>query len=243
MVQRAEERQILERALLAVTDGVHIADPSGRVILDTLPFEVRRDLSEDTLDHGAMTMARPNGTHLRVSRQVLSDGSIITLTRDVTEETRTRQALEQATHTDPTTGCITGAVARLYGAEAVAIARRYGKNLSIIRIEMDETAGVESVEDATIVVKHVAQICRHGLREADMLAQLGQRSFLAILPETNAEGAALAAERLQKRVASSGLLHKGRSFDPAVTCTVAGYDDDTPDFDSLLQRAEDALHP
>jgi diguanylate cyclase (GGDEF)-like protein len=50
------------------------------------------------------------------------------------------------------------------------------------------------------VLRHVATVLKHTLRESDFVARYGGEEFLAVLPETNAEGALRLAETVRQTV-------------------------------------------
>ncbi len=67
-------------------------------------------------------------------------------------------------------------------------------------------------------LKQVAQVLARGLRRpADVVARYGGEEFVALLPETDAEGAALLAERMRDGVMALALPHAGSAVAPRVT--------------------------
>jgi len=92
------------------------------------------------------------------------------------------------------------------------------------------------------VIRHVAKVALASLRESDCLGRYGGEEFVAILPEVDAAGAAIAGERMRRAVAEEPALFDGKNI--AVTISVgvaeAGPTPRTPE--SLLGEADDALY-
>jgi diguanylate cyclase (GGDEF)-like protein len=86
--------------------------------------------------------------------------------------------------------------------------RRTGAPLSILLMDIDhfktinDTAG-HLAGDAVLVA--VAACLKAQLRSCDLAARYGGEEFLAVLPETDAEGARLAAERIRSAIAAMPL--------------------------------------
>ena len=49
-------------------------------------------------------------------------------------------------------------------------------------------------------LKAVAEVLKNGVREMDFVARWGGEEFLAVLPDTDPEGAKLVAERIRRKV-------------------------------------------
>ncbi len=229
---------LLERALLSITEGVLLTDSDGQITLDTLPFEVRDALAAGEIPRNGLDISRTNGTQMHVIRQTLSDGGVMVVVRDVTSQRRAEEELQAAIHTDPVTGGPNLLAVRLRGAEAFQVSRRYGNALSVMRVEIEDGDRYESKELSDAVRKHVNQICRHALRSADMVACTGPTSFVVLMPETDAPGAAIVAERLIDKIQRSGLLFQGQSVDPTITTGLATFENSVAEFETLLEKAE-----
>lgn len=69
----------------------------------------------------------------------------------------------------------------------------------------------------------VAQALESGLRRAtDLVARYGGEEFVAVLPNTDAKGAALVAETLRAAVEGLGVTHAHSSAGPVVTISLGG---------------------
>ena len=89
---------------------------------------------------------------------------------------------------------------------SVENAKRYHRPLSVILLDIDhfkvtnDTWG-HSAGDATL--RQVAEAMRASLRASDVAARYGGDEFVAILPETAAQGAFAAAEKIRQMVAAN----------------------------------------
>ena len=86
--------------------------------------------------------------------------------------------------------------------KALERSRRYGHALSCVMLDVDH---FKSVNDrfghpaGDTVLRMVASTCRDHMRAADHLGRLGGEEFALLLPETDAVGALLIAERLRQQ--------------------------------------------
>lgn len=121
----------------------------------------------------------------------------------------------------------------------VSAARRHGRPLAVAMIDLD---GFKSVNDGhghetgDRVLVAVGEALQRGLRAEDVLGRLGGEEFVALLPDTDAEAAARAAERLRAAVA-------GADGPVGVTASVGWAvlrDGEQPD--DLVRRTDNALY-
>ena len=110
-------------------------------------------------------------------------------------------ALAEA-RTDPLTGLANRKAFDEYLANQTAITRRYGGTLALVLFDLDQfkqinDAGGHAEGDAALAA--FAQELRHGTRAADFVARIGGDEFVILLPSTDAEGAAVLAERILRR--------------------------------------------
>jgi diguanylate cyclase (GGDEF)-like protein len=121
--------------------------------------------------------------------------------------------------------------------KCVEAAKRYGETFSVIMLDIDhfkqynDTHG--HVEGDRLLVK-LAGILLHKMRNADYVFRYGGEEFLVILPETDAEKACEAAERLRIAVeAEAGVT---------ISLGVATYQKDAQDSASLIKSADALLY-
>jgi diguanylate cyclase (GGDEF)-like protein len=129
------------------------------------------------------------------------------------------------------------------GAE-IARAERFGSALTLVLADIDDFKRINDrfghhVGDEAL--KRFAELLTGGLREIDVAGRLGGEEFGVLLPDTDLEGALLAAGRIRRAVEDSELV-QSEAVRVRFTASlgVAGYEGDSAD--RLLQRADAALY-
>jgi len=149
-------------------------------------------------------------------------------------------------HRDGLTGLYTHRAFQERLREEMARARRYGKPLSLLYVDVDELALVnrELGRDAgDAALRRMAEVLASPdlatrLRESDIAARFGGEEFAILLPETSKEGAAVKAERVRAAV-EQAVFPGARAI--RVSVGIAGFPDDAGTPTDLVARAEQAL--
>ena len=156
-----------------------------------------------------------------------------------------RARLYEAAITDGMTGLFIRRFTMHKLREEVKRSRRYGNALGVVMCDIDHFKRVNDTwghpaGDAVII--KVAETLRSGLRiDVDLAGRHGGEEFLLLMPQTDAEGTGVAAERL--RAAIEGLeveIGGGRILKVTMSfgATELGSADDA---DSIIERADQAL--
>ncbi len=199
----------------------------------TLVRAVTRSLVEET---------RRLGENLRtLSRHLHARSLEVHELRSQLEEAR-REA-----ETDPLTGlanrkALEGRL-RVLGREAMET----GDTYSILVLDIDHFKKFNDryghkVGDA--VLKTVAAVLRHHIREGDFAARYGGEEFVLLLPRTRLDEAREIAERIRHTIGSHVLRHRGSGKEfgkVTVSVGLAEYRPGEP-FDQLFERADAALY-
>ncbi len=124
--------------------------------------------------------------------------------KDVTERVRMEDEVRRLAETDWLTGLANRlTLGRRLEAE-LERCERYERPMAVIMFDIDHFKAVndEHGHDAgDVVLKAVARTVGEQLREQDTLGRWGGEEFLIVLPETDGEGAAAAAEKLRRSIA------------------------------------------
>jgi diguanylate cyclase (GGDEF)-like protein len=168
------------------------------------------------------------------------------LVQDRTAElARARDEAEQLARLDALTG-----VANLRALQEVAErefmrARRYARPLSVLVFDIDLFKRINDTHGhaaGDLVIRAVADIVRTAVREVDFVARIGGEEFAVLLPDVHAAEAHITAERLRERIAG----WTGAAAGQPLRCTASfGVADVAPadaSFDSVLQRADQAMY-
>ncbi|MEO8214441.1 MAG: GGDEF domain-containing protein, partial [Myxococcales bacterium] len=163
-------------------------------------FDLKLGSSEEistVLDQATETLVMVT---LRAARQIDSAREAID-----TLQHKTR-VLEEASQRDKLTGLYNRARFDAYLVEEFAIAQRTGKPLSIIMADVDHFKRVNDTRGHAAgdrILVAVAEALRGRLRPRDLVARYGGEEFVLVLPETDAPGSEVVAERIRKKVEAS----------------------------------------
>ena len=122
--------------------------------------------------------------------------------------------------------------------------RRHNHSLGCAMIDVD---GFKNINDTfghaagDAVLQHIGALIRATLRASDLPARLGGDEFIALMPETNLDGAVATAERLLARVASRPLTVLDQSFATTLSIGVASAEQ-CGTLEELMASADRALY-
>ena len=80
------------------------------------------------------------------------------------------------------------------------------------------------------------------MRQPDVVARYGGDEFVVLLPETPGNSAVGVAERIRKAMESTPVSAHGKTIVATVSIGVACYPSDGLDFDSVLEKADQAIY-
>jgi diguanylate cyclase (GGDEF)-like protein/PAS domain S-box-containing protein len=161
-----------------------------------------------------------NGRWLHLRTRPTADGAALVMVTDVTTikqaETRLLAMTEQLKMLATTDGLTGLTNRRAFDAALemeIARSRRDGTPLSLLMIDVDhfkiynDIYGHQGGDD---VLKKMGASLRQAMRRpGDVAARYGGEEFVAILPDTDEDGAFFIAESLRESIRSLGLPHKG----------------------------------
>ena len=122
--------------------------------------------------------------------------------------------------------------------------RRHDHSLSCAMIDVD---GFKKINDTfghaagDAVLQHIGALLRATLRASDLPARLGGDEFIALMPETNLDGAAATAERLLARVAARPLTVLDQHLETTLSIGVANADG-CQTLEELMAKADQAMY-
>lgn len=163
------------------------------------------------------------------------------------EQQRLREhamALDRAAHEDVLTGLHNRRHAEFALPLLVEGARVAGQVISVAALDVDHFKRINDTHGHAVgdaVLQQLAQLLRHRLRSADLLARFGGEEFLAALVGIAPQQAAEICERLRLAVAE----HDWAAITPGLVVRVSvGIAGGLPPLapDTLLNRADDALY-
>jgi diguanylate cyclase (GGDEF)-like protein/PAS domain S-box-containing protein len=165
--------------------------------------------------------------------------------RDISENKKTEEELLRLAATDPLTGAFNRREFTALADREALRAQRYRHALSILMLDLDhfkklnDTYGHAAGDKA---LQRFTTLCCNALRNVDIFGRWGGEEFVALLPETTAEGAAIIAERLRKMVADTVVKFNDHKITFTVSIGIAQYRDGETTIESPLARADSAVY-
>jgi two-component system cell cycle response regulator len=125
-------------------------------------------------------------------------------------------------------------------------AARFGRPLALLLLDLDHFKPVNDVyghQRGDAVLIDLAGRLKGQVRDVDTLARYGGEEFVVILPETDEEGAALAAERIRTAVRRRPFGEPDETpLDITISVGVAVFPTHGATATSVLRRADEALY-
>lgn len=179
-------------------------------------------------------------------------GSFI-LIRDVTAETNLQDKYKtEATKsiTDKLTGLYNRGYLEEYLTSTVAHLLKLPdessqRNLSLIILDVDHFKKVNDVyghQAGDYVLRIVGDLIRQSFRKTDVLCRYGGEEFLAILPNTDVNGATTAAEKFRNAVASHRFVFEDKHIPITISGGIAQVTLGSETYTETIARADAALY-
>ncbi len=165
--------------------------------------------------------------------------------RELSRRKQLETELRRTAATDPLTGVFNRRHYLPLFQREFERALRYRQPLALCLLDLDhfkrinDTYGHAAGDTA---LRTIADICRSELRETDVLGRLGGEEFVVLLPNTTAENAKAAAERIRARLAATEIVEGGQRFRVSTTIGVTELRPGDRQIDDLIQRADHALY-
>ncbi|MEP7384402.1 MAG: diguanylate cyclase [Gemmatimonadota bacterium] len=120
-----------------------------------------------------------------------------------------------------------------------------GMRSSVVMLDLDHFKRINDTYGHTsgdAVLMHFARLMRSTIREIDTPARMGGEEFAILLPSTDSAGARTIAERLREAVATTPLVHDGKTLSVTVSIGIATIDRRDSSGDEAGQRGDEALY-
>ena len=130
-------------------------------------------------------------------------------------------------------------------AEEIARAALRNTHLSIVMIDVDN---FKSFNDqyghltGDRILKRIGQIIKESIREIDIAGRYGGEEFCVVLPETDLDGAFLAAERIRLAAETTAIQAYDHTVKVSVSLGVATFPEGGASVDELIDNADWALY-
>jgi len=156
-----------------------------------------------------------------------------------------RQMFKSLSETDEMTGFLNKRSFNTVLIKAAKVAARYSHPLSIIVIDADNLKAVNDeyghkAGDKLILM--LAEVIHDCLRASDVLARYGGDEFVVLLPQTTAEKAVEAGNRIRLAVQNSSFDVEACRVFSTVSIGIASYPEDAVNINELLEKADKSLY-
>jgi len=165
--------------------------------------------------------------------------------RRAQEVERLNESLRQIAATDELTGLFNYRRFQEALLKEVERARRFGRPLSLLFIDIDEFKAVNDRfghQVGDVVLAQLAALLSQNLRIVDTVCRYGGEEFSILLPETTSDGATVAAERIRSLIANHDFGLDEPNYRITVSIGVASFNPATDDPASLVRRADQAMY-
>lgn len=163
---------------------------------------------------------------------------------DITEKKRAEEQVKYLAHYDQLTGLPNRVLLHDHFHFAISLAARNHEKLAVMFMDLDNFKNVNdglghSIGDKLLI--SVAERLKNALREEDVVARLGGDEFIIILPRTDANGAAITAQKLIDEITRPFLIDFYKlSCTPSIG--IAIYPDDGTETETLSKNADAAMY-
>ncbi len=155
------------------------------------------------------------------------------------------EQMEKMATTDGLTGLVNHRTFQGRFEESLATARRYGRRVSLILSDIDHFKSVNDTHGHPTgdqVLKGVARILREQARDTDIVARYGGEEFAVVMPETDAKGALVIAERIRERVQSEVFVTEQGPLKVTLSLGISTFPDSSPEKQPLIDLADQCLY-
>jgi diguanylate cyclase (GGDEF)-like protein len=126
-------------------------------------------------------------------------------------------------------------------------ARRFGRTLSLLMLDADDFKLFNDTHghvagDAALA--ELAAVMQKAVRDIDVVCRYGGEEFAVLLPETDADGAFVAAEKMREAIASHDFPDSDGDPNQRITVSIgfSTFPSPAADREALLRQADDALY-
>lgn len=123
--------------------------------------------------------------------------------------------------------------------------QRYRSMAALVMFDIDHFKRVNDTYGHQVgdkVIQGVARLVQEQVRTTDSAGRYGGEEFAVLLPDTDAEGARLFAERLRLSVEAMRVEHDGTQVAVTISLGVADLSRRTNDYQQLIEWADHALY-
>lgn len=170
--------------------------------------------------------------------------AIFITVQDVTEYVAYEQKLIRMAKIDSLTGAYNRRYLDRRLTEEINRSQRHGNTLSLMLIDVDHFKSVNDTRGhlcGDYALRHLVKLLHDTIRTTDILGRYGGEEFVAVLPETTLEQAAILGQRCRELVAASSFDCTESSFTLTISIGITELSP-SESLEGLIQRADEALY-
>jgi len=155
------------------------------------------------------------------------------------------EQMERMATTDGMTGLYNNRTFQSKADEMLAHSRRYGRKCSLVLTDVDHFKSVNDTYGHLTgdqVLKGVARILKQQARDTDIVARYGGEEFAILMPETDAKGAKVIAERIREAIKAEVFQTEMGPLKVTLSLGIATAPDHGVDKLVLVEQADQCLY-
>jgi len=213
--------------------------------LDALKIEIaRRLLSIEKALQKKQAIDRAVKDAAEKNRQAFKSG-FVKLKQKLDEATKHSKELEKKLNRDQLTGAYNRRAYDKKIEEEMDRFLRYGTHFSLLLMDADKFKLINDNYGHAIGDKCLQEIIKRTLpllRKTDMLARYGGEEFMVIMPETDSNGAKIAAEKIRQTIEKIEFVYKKEKVRVTVSIGVSQSSEGDKNHQQIFERSDIAVY-
>ncbi|MGQ0504336.1 MAG: sensor domain-containing diguanylate cyclase, partial [Myxococcaceae bacterium] len=155
------------------------------------------------------------------------------------------EQMERMATTDGLTGLLNHRTFQTRADEALAHAKRYSRKCSLILTDIDHFKSVNDTYGHPMgdqVLRGVAKILKDKARDTDIVARYGGEEFAIVMPETDAKGAHVIAERIREAVMTEVFQTESGPLKVTLSLGIATAPDHSTEKQAMIDLSDQCLY-
>ncbi|WP_407898485.1 EAL domain-containing protein [Ferrigenium sp. UT5] len=176
-----------------------------------------------------------------------ADGKVLNylaIKENITEKKAAEARIQQLAHFDQLTGLPNRGQLNERFSYALSLAQRSGESMAVMFLDLDHFKNINdtlghSIGDLFLV--EIAKRLKSCVREEDTVSRLGGDEFILVFPGTDADGAAIVANKLIEAISQPCVIDN-HELNGTPSIGIALYPSDGESFEELLKKADTAMY-
>ncbi len=171
---------------------------------------------------------------------------LVAILRDITKRKELEKKLKNLAEIDALTGLMNRGTIENVLRREIERASRYDKNLALLMIDIDYFKKVNDTfghDMGDFVLKHLSLVCLDNIREVDFIGRWGGEEFVILMPEIDAKGVIVVAEKLRSSIEKQPIkFQTDEKIQITVSIGGALFKKSNPQWEFLYKEADTALY-